>query len=51
MYNNVLDFMNEMELIYKYQFSFFAKNTTAIISLAGKITNSLDSGGIVIGVF
>ena len=53
MYNNVFNFMNEKELIYKYQFSFRQKHSTqqAIISLVDKITKSLDSGDIVIGVF
>ena len=53
MYNNVFYFMNEKELIYKYQFGFRQKHSTqqAIISLVDKITKSLDSGDIVIGFF
>ena len=53
MYNNVFNFMNEKELIYKYQFGFRQKHSTqqAIITLVDKITKSLDSGDIVIGVF
>ena len=53
MYNNVFNFMNEKELIHKYQFGFRQKtlNTQAIITLVDKITKSLDSGDIVIGVF
>ena len=54
MYNNVFNFMNEKELIYKYQFVFFIRNTQhnkQLISLVDKITKSLDSGDIVIGVF
>ena len=52
MYNNVFNFMNENELIYKYQFGFHQKHSTqqAIISLVDKITKSLDSKDIVIGV-
>ena len=40
MYNNVFNFMNEKELIYKYQFGFRQKHSTqqAIISLVDKIT-------------
>ena len=53
MYNNVFNFVNEKELFYKYQFSFRQKHSTqqAIITLVDKITKSLDSGDIVIGVF
>ena len=44
--------MNEKELIYKCKFGFRQKHSTqqAIISLVDKITKSLDSGDIVIGV-
>ena len=51
MYNNVFNFMNEKELIYKYQFCFRQKHSTqqAIIYLVDKITKILDSGEIVIG--
>ena len=53
MYNNVFNFMNEKELIYKYQFGFCQKHSTqqAIISLVVKIIKSKDSGDIVIGFF
>ena len=53
MYNNVFNFMNEKVLIYKYQFGFREKHSTqqAIIYLIDKITKSLDSGDIVIGVY
>ena len=53
MYNNVFNFMNEKELISKYQFGFRQKHSTqqAIITLVDKITKCLDSGDIVIGVF
>ena len=52
MYNNVFNFMNEKEPIYKYQFGFRQKHSTqqAIIYLVDKITKSLDSGDIVIGL-
>ena len=53
MYNNVFNFMNQKELIYRYQFGFRQKHSTqqAIVTLVDKITKSLDSGDIVIGVF
>ena len=53
MYNDVFNFMNKKELIYKYQFGFRQKHSTqqAIISLVDKLTKSLDSGDIVIGLF
>ena len=53
MYNDMFNFMNEKELIYKYQFGFRQKHSTqqAIITLVDKINKSLDSGDIVIGVF
>ena len=53
MYNNVFNFMNEKELINKYQFGFRQIHSTqqAIISLVDKITKSLDSGDIVVGFF
>ena len=53
MYNNVFNFMNEKELIYKYQFGFRQKHSTqqAIITLVDKITKSLDSGDIIIELF
>ena len=45
MYNNVFNFMNEKELIYKYQFGFRQKHSTqqAIITHVHKITKSLES--------
>ena len=53
LYNNVFNFINEKELRYKYQFGFRQKHSTQqpIRSLVDKITKSLDSGDIVIGVF
>ena len=53
MYNNVFNIMNERELIYKYQFGFRQKHSPQqrIITLVDKVTKSLDSGDIVIGVF
>ena len=52
-YNYITAFMNEHNVIYKYQFGFREKHSTqqAIICLVEKITHSLDSGDIVIGIF
>ena len=45
--------MEEYNIIYNYQFGFRKKHSTqqAIISLVQNITQSLDSGDIVIGLF
>ena len=53
MYNHLYDFMEQYNIIYDYQFGFRQKHSTqqAIISLVQNITQSLDSGDIVIGLF
>ena len=53
MYNYVVNFMDKHDTIYKYQFGFRKQHSTqhAIITLVDKITSSLDSGDIIIGVF
>ena len=50
MYNHIIDSLN---VLYKYQFGFRHKHSTqqAIITLVNKITSSLDTGDLVIGVF
>ena len=47
------DFFDSNQIIYKYQFGFRKEHSTqqAIISLVEKITSSLDSRDIVIGIF
>ena len=47
------DFIDSNQIIYKYQFGFRQGHSTqqAIISLVEKITRSLDSRDIVIGIF
>ena len=47
------DFFDSNQIIYKYQFGFRKEHSTqqAIISLVEKITRSLDSRDIVIGIF
>ena len=53
MYNNVVNFMDKNDTFYKYQFGFRKSHSThhAIIILVDKITSSLDSGDLIIGVF
>ena len=53
MYNHVLDFMDHNDALYRYQFGFRRKHSTqqVIITLVDRITNSLDTGDIVISVF
>ena len=53
MYNYVINFMDKNNTTYKYQFGFRKNHSTqhAIITLGDKITSSLDSGDIIIGVF
>ena len=52
-YNHVTAFFDSNQIIYKYQFGFRKEHSTqqAIISLVEKITRSLDSRDIVIGIF
>ena len=53
MYNHVVEFMNINNIIYKYQFGFRQRDSTqqSIITLVYKITSSIDSGDLMIGVF
>ena len=53
MYNNVVNFMDKNNTFYKNQFGFRKSHSTqhAIITLVDKITSSLDSGDLIIGVF
>ena len=53
MHNIVNNFLYKNDIIYKYQFGFRKKHSTqhAIITLVDRITSSLDSGNLVIGVF
>ena len=53
MYNYVVNFIDKHDTIYKYQFGFRKQHSTqhTIITLVDKITSSLDSGDIIIGVF
>ena len=53
MCNTVVNFMDENDTFYQYQFGFRKSHSTqhAIITLVDKITSSLDSGDLIIGVF
>ena len=53
MYNIVNNFLYKNDIIYKYQFGFRKIHSTqhAIITLVDRITTSLDSGDLVIGIF
>ena len=53
MYNRLVSYINENHLLYKYQFGFQAGKATymALIVLIEKITEALDKGESVIGIF
>ena len=53
MCNHISDFIDYLNILYKYQFGFRQKHSTqqAIITLVNKISSSLDTGDLVIGVF
>ena len=51
-YNSVVNFLDKHDTLFKYQFGFRKQHSTQhAITLVGKITSSLDSGDIIIGVF
>ena len=53
MYNRLIDYINENKLLYKFQFGFQKGKSTymALIMLVDKISEALDKGELVIGVF
>ena len=53
MYNCLINFIEEHNILYKFQFGFRKSHSTshAIISMVEKVNNALDSGNILIGVF
>ena len=53
MYNYRINFIEEHNVLYKFQFGFRKSHSTshAIISMDENINNALDSGNILIGVF
>ena len=53
MYNRLLDFINKHNLLYKYQFGFRKQHSPnlALIILVDKISEALDKGDFVLGLF
>ena len=53
MYNQLINFIDANNILYKYQVGFRKSHSTnhAIISLVEKVNNAMDSGKISIGVF
>ena len=53
MYNRLIDYINENKLLYKYQFGFQKGKSTymAVLTPVDKISEALDNGEYVIGVF
>ena len=53
MYNRLIEFINDNNLLYEYQFGFQKGKSThmALIFLIDKITEALDKGNSVIGIF
>ena len=53
MYNRILTFINKHDILYRYQFCFRQHYPTniALITLVDKITESLQKGEFVLGVF
>ena len=53
MYNHVIDFLEHNNILYYFQFGFRKHHSTnhAIITMVEKVSNCLDTGNIVVGVF
>ena len=53
MYNRLLSFINKYKLLYSYQFGFRAEHSPnlAMIFLVDKISNALEKGDYVLGLF
>ena len=53
MYNRIFDFINKNKILYKFQFGFQPNYSTsyAMITLIERITEALDNGNHVLGVF
>ena len=53
MYNRLIKFLDKFSILYKYQFGFRRKRSThmALISLIDKLTQAIENGEYVIGVF
>ena len=53
MYNRLLSFLNKHKVLYDYQFGFRQKYSTymALLTLVDRVSNALDQGDAVIGIF
>ena len=53
MYNRLIEFLEKFSVLYEYQFGFRRKRSThlALITLIDQLTQAIDSGEHVIGVF
>ena len=53
MYNRLIEYINENKLLYKYQFGFQKGKSTymAVLTLVDKISEALNNGDYVMGVF
>ena len=53
MYNRLINFLDKFSILYEYQFGFRRKRSThmALISLIDKLTQAIENGEYVIGVF
>ena len=53
MYNRVIDFLNEHEILFKYQFGFRKSYSSylAITALTDKLVQSVENEDYVVGVF
>ena len=53
MYNRVIEFLNEHEILFKYQFGFRQSYSTylAMTESIDKLVKSVENGDIVVGVF
>ena len=53
MYNHLISFIDEENILYKFQFGFRKSHSTnhAIISMVEKVNQALDTGKVLVGVF
>ena len=53
MYNRLIEFINDNDMLYEYQFGFQKGKSTymALVILLGKISEALENGECVFGIF
>ena len=53
MYNHSISFIDKEDILYKFQFGFGKSHSTnhVIISLVEKVSQALDSGKVLVGIF